>query len=163
MKKSTIVIALVIGAICFKSINAVIEEQAREAKYKKILEEFRAEQKEKEQEISEEERERQREKARAEREEYRQQIRSVLKSDPARGVKMAINNMYGYSDLVSMIGRPNKIDYYINDTQLAVWHIDDVTVHVSETKQGTTNVYAFTGNSVSNKIASKDFYYHLIN
>lgn len=82
-------------------------------------------------------------------------------SSPQERVKSAIRSMSSYSGLVSALGSPTKIDTYIDGTHLAVWRIDDITVHLSETKKGTTKVYAFEG-SVSNQLIYREFDRHLI-
>ena len=97
-----------------------------------------------------------------ERQETLTEIKSMLSSNPRQAVASAISNMTNYSDLVTVLGEPDTIDRRVNGVDLAVWHIGDITVHVSERKDGTTEVYAFEG-QVSNNIARKTFNRMLLN
>ena len=123
-----------------------INEEIKDENRQKLLEEIRVEKQQRE----------------AERKLAMSEVASNLKSNPKEAVKTAINNMTSYSDLVKMLGEPDEIDRRINGADLAVWNIGDITVHVSEKRDGTTDVYAFEG-VVKNNIARREFNRMLLN
>lgn len=96
------------------------------------------------------------------RKEALQEAKLLLSSDSKKAIEQAICNMNSYSDLVSVLGEPDKVERRVNGADLAVWRIDGVTIHISERKNGTTSVYAFEG-KVSENIASKTFKRMLLN
>ena len=65
--------------------------------------------------------------------------------------------MTDYNDLVKMLGETDKIDRRINGAGLGVWRIDELTIFMSESRKGTTEVYAFDGYDVKTKFIERTF------
>lgn len=133
----TSLLAFIVFIVRLHGINEEIKNEEREQR----LEEIRIENERRE----------------AERQAVISEVVSTLNSNPREAIESAINIMTSYSDLVRMLGTPDKIDRRINGADLAVWRIDGLTIFMSESRKGTTDVYAFEGYDVKTKFVERTF------